>query len=31
MNFLDMMDPIDTISSQEYFNITMEQLEQDKQ
>jgi hypothetical protein len=31
MNFLDTMDPIYTISSQEYFNITMEQLEQDKQ
>jgi len=31
MNFLDTMDPTCTISSQDYFNMTMEHLEQDKQ
>jgi hypothetical protein len=30
MNFLDTLDPIYTISSKEYFNVTKEQLEQSK-
>jgi hypothetical protein len=30
MNFLDRIDPIYTISSQQYLNVTIEQLEQAK-
>jgi hypothetical protein len=30
MNFLDTLEPIYTISSEEYFNVTQEQLEQSK-
>jgi hypothetical protein len=30
MNFLDTLDPIYTISFEEYFNVTKEQLEQSK-
>jgi len=31
MNYIEKMDPIYTISSQEFYNFTLEQLEQSKQ
>jgi hypothetical protein len=30
MNFLDTLEPIYTLSSEEYFNVTQEQLEESK-